>query len=186
MNKERNKYVIFKTLGILVSSAFLAAISIVCGKYLAIPLGNVMRFSFENLPIILSGIIFGPAVGAIVGTVADLIGCVMVGYTINPIVTLGAASIGALSGLTYWILKKISAFPLWIKITLTVIASHAVGSVIIKTIGLAAFYSIPLWALMLWRLLNYFIVGLFEGLILVFLLKNKMVNAQINSILRKK
>ena len=31
--------------------AMLAAMSIVCGKYLAIPLGNVMRFSFENLDI---------------------------------------------------------------------------------------------------------------------------------------
>ena len=186
INNQKTKYVIFKTLGILVSSAFLAAISIVCGKYLAIPLGNVMRFSFENLPIILAGMIFGPIVGAVVGTVADLIGCVLVGYTINPVVTAGAALIGAVSGLSYLLLNKAKALPFWLKITLTVTLSHLIGSVIVKTVGLAAFYSIPIWALMLWRVLNYLIVGTLEGLILAYLLKNKMVTAQINSILRKR
>ena len=65
-----------------------------------------MRFSFENTPIIFAGMIFGPIVEALVGTVADLVGCVMVAYEINPLVTLGAALIGLISGIVFYISKS--------------------------------------------------------------------------------
>ena len=100
------------SLKITVALAMLAAISIICGKYLAIPGGEVMRFSLESMPIILSGMAFGPVAGIAVGAVADLVGCFMVGYTVNPLVTLGAASIGAISGILPFITKKISAKPI--------------------------------------------------------------------------
>jgi hypothetical protein len=51
-----------------------------------------------------------------------------------------------------------------------------VGSVLIKTYGLAAFYSMPLWELMLWRLLNYAIVGVLEAVLIVILLSNRAVD----------
>ena len=85
-------------LKILCQLAMLIAISIVAGKYLAIGIGEVLRFSLENLPIIFAGIAFGPIAGILVGVAADLIGCLLVGYTINPIVTIGAAVIGGVSG----------------------------------------------------------------------------------------
>ena len=96
-----------RSLQILTFSALLSAISIVCGKYLAINLGEVLRFSFENLPIIFAGIGFGPLVGGAVGLAADLLGCLLVGYAINPLVTLGAAAIGFISGASFIIFKKI-------------------------------------------------------------------------------
>ncbi len=186
MEREKGKIVLFKTLTILVCSAFLAAISIVLGKYLQIPLGDVMRFSFENTPILMAGMIFGPLVGGVVGAVADLIGCVMVGYTINPLVTIGAFLIGFISGTVYFLLERFAKCRNAVKISLSVASAHITGSVIVKTVGLAAYYSIPLPTLMLWRLLNYVIVGVLEYLILYYLLKNKLIKAQINSILNKK
>lgn len=185
MQKKNGELIIFKSLTILVISAFLAAISIVCGKYLAIRGGDVMRFSFENMPILMAGMLFGPIVGAVVGVVADLIGCVMVGYTINPVVTVGAASIGFVGGLVYYILGKIKKCPYVLKISVSVGAAHIIGSVLIKTVGLAAFYDMPLGILMLWRLLNYLIVGVLEGFILWYLLKNKALLREINAILSK-
>ena len=92
-------------LKITVLLAMMVAISILMGKYLAINMGETLRFSLENTPIILSGIAFGPLAGAAVGIVADLVGCLMVGYTINPIVTLGAAVIGIL---TFLVLSVVS------------------------------------------------------------------------------
>ena len=68
----------------LVVCAFLVALSIVCGKFLAIPVGEILRFSFENLPILFAGLAFGPVAGALVGVCADLLGCVLRGYAINP------------------------------------------------------------------------------------------------------
>lgn len=185
MQKSKGELLVFKSLTILVISAFLAAISIVCGKYLAIRGGDVMRFSFENMPILMAGMLFGPVVGAAVGVVADLIGCVLVGYAINPVVTAGAASIGFVGGAIYFILGKIKKCPYGLKISSSVAGAHLVGSVIIKTVGLAAFYDMPLGVLMLWRLLNYVIVGVLEGVILWYLLKNKALVREINSILSK-
>lgn len=165
------------------SLALLSAISIIAGKYLAIPGGEVLRFSFENLPIIFAGMAFGPISGALVGVVADLVGCVLVGYTINPVVTAGAVSIGIISGLASLVLRKLS-LPLSLRCIVSVSLAHSVGSVIIKTIGLAVFYSMPIEILMLWRLLNYVIVGSVEGAILYILLKNKLIIGQIESIRR--
>ena len=76
-------------------SALLAALSIVLGKYLSIST-PLFRLSFENLPILMAGIFLGPLAGGIVGGVADLLGCVLVGYTINPIITLGGILVGVL------------------------------------------------------------------------------------------
>lgn len=165
-----------KAISALTTAAMLAAMSIVCGKYLAIPVGNVMRFSFENLPIILSGMMFGPIMGALTGVVADLFGCLLVGYTINPLVTLGAFSIGLLSGI---ICKLVPDKRSFVKIVLCVIPAHIVGSVIIKTVGLAAFYSMPLYLLMLWRALNYIIVGALEILALHFISKNRFIHSMM-------
>lgn len=164
---------------VVAALAMLSAISIICGKYLAIRGGDILRFSFENLPIIFAGLAFGPVSGVLVGVVSDLVGCVMVGYSINPLVTLGAAVIGAVSGFSGIITKKMS-----IKCTASVIIStllaHIFGSVIIKTYGLAAYYDLPLWALMLWRLLNYVIVGGIECALLVVLFKNKEITRLIS------
>ena len=85
-------------LRILCAAALLAALSIVLGKYLAINVTDSIRFSFENLSILLAGIFLGPLVGGIVGAVADLVGCLMVGYAINPLITLGAVGVISVIG----------------------------------------------------------------------------------------
>ncbi len=168
-------------LRITAALAMLAAISIVLGKYLAIPGGEVLRFSFENLPIIFAGVAFGPLGGAMVGATADLIGCLLVGYTVNPLVTLGAVSIGVVSGAVFLLLKRTS-LPHSLKIAVTVALAHLVGSVLIKTVGLAEWYDMPLIILMLWRLLNYVIVGSLEGVLMFVLTKNRLISGEIASL----
>ena len=168
-----------RPLRIAVFSSFLAAMSIVFGKYLAINLGEVIRISFENTPIIFSGLAFGPIVGVAVGIVADLVGCLLVGYAVNPLVTVGAAMIGLVSGLMGAFLKKSRGVSRYLMVFVAVFASHIVGSVLVKTAGLAAFYSMPYYALLLWRALNYLIVGTLEGIILSLLLTNRRINEEI-------
>lgn len=170
------------SLKILVASSLMVAISIVCGKYLAIPGGDVLRFSFENLPIMMAGMLFGPAAGVAVGVVADLVGCILVGYTVNPLVTLGAATIGFVSGLVWLVFKHNRSFSYGARIVFSVSFAHLLGSVLIKTFGLAAYYAFPIWELMLWRLLNYAIVGAIEGTLLYILLKNKLLMKQFSAL----
>ena len=170
-----------KSLRLTVFLALLVAISIVAGKYLAIRGGDIMRFSLENMPIIFAGMAFGPASGVVVGVVADLVGCLMVGYTVNPLVALGAAAIGAISGLVPMLLKKTKIDARLITV-ITVALAHLIGSVIIKTVGLSSYYDIPFIILMLWRILNYIIVGVADGVITHILLSNKAIEAQIKAL----
>ena len=179
MKKEASQKHLRSNLRLLAVSAFLAAFSIICGKYLALSLGNVLRFSFENLPILLAGMMFGPVAGALVGAVADVIGCIMVAYPINPLVTLGAACIGLLGGLLFHVTKKL---PLLWQTCITVILTHLVASVIIKTFGLAAYYDMPFHVLLLYRLLNYAIVGVAEWLLLYTVLKNKALRRRFEEL----
>ncbi len=168
-------------LAVLVASALLVALSIVLGKYLAIRVGDTLRFSFENLPILLAGMAFGPVTGVLVAVAADLIGCLMVGYAVNPIITVGGAAIGLLGGVLYRLLVKM---PHLVRVSVTVLAAHLVGSVLIKTVGLVAFYSYPLWELMLWRLLNYAVVGAAETALLYVIFKSKAIRSQLDTIRR--
>ena len=168
-------------LRVLVFSAFLGALSILLGKYLAIPVGPVLRFSFENLPILMGGVLFGPVMGLSIGVVADLVGCLLVGYAVNPIVTLGAATVGLCSGLLY---RVCSRFPLLPRLIASVIASHLLGSVLVKTWGLAAFYDMPFMLLLLWRLLNYAVVGAAECALLYYLLSRRAIRSRLEGLQR--
>lgn len=172
------------SLNVIIVLALMVAISIICGKLLALRVGDILRFSFENMPIIFSGMAFGPIAGVAVGIIADLLGCVLVGYTINPIVTIGAAAIGAVAGIVPLLLKKYRLKP-FIVVTLTVFASHFIGSVIIKTAGLAAFYAMPYLMLMLWRAINYIIVGAVESVALDTLLKSRGISMQLRKLKEK-
>lgn len=157
----------------------LSAIGIILGKFLAINVTDFMRFSLENITVIFVGIVFGPLLGAAVGAVQDLVGCIAVGYAINPIITLGSAAIGAVSGAVFLSLKRL---PKELRITFSVMCAHATGSVLIKSLGLSIFYSSPFGITVAWRLLNYVIVGAVEAILLCLLLKSKQLLSQINKI----
>lgn len=172
----------FKDPRVIAVLAIFSAVSIVCGKYLAFNVGDTIRFSFENLPIILSGIFFGPIAAALVGLVADLVGCLLVGYAINPIITLAAVLIGFLSG-AVWRL----CFPLpdIIKVFITVFSCHAICSVVIKTVGLWVYYESPFMATLGLRSINYLVVAVAEILIVYLLVRNKGLMNQIKKVSEK-
>lgn len=172
MDKQKKKRRSALPLQVSVTLAMLAAISIICGKYLAFGVGNVLRFSFENLPILMASAVFGPICGMAVGAVADLVGCLMVGYTINPIVTLGAVAIGCICGILWRICKKL---PDIARCVISVSAAHLVGSVLIKTFGLAKFYDMPFLVLMGWRTINYLIIAAVECALLYIVMRHRQV-----------
>ena len=157
-------------LKIMITAAVFAAISIVCGKFLAFSIGETIRFSLENLPLILTGALFGPAVAALTGLVADLVGCILRGYAINPIITLASVFIGFAAGAVFSALKTKN---IHLKIAVAVIICHSIGSVIIKTVGLSVMLSYPFIPTLLSRILNYVVVAAVEFIFLEILLKNK-------------
>jgi len=158
----------------LIKAALLAALSVVLGKY--VPVLNIdwLRISFENLPILLAGILLGPVIGAAVGITQDLIGCLLMGYAVNPFITLGAALVGAISGVMY-------RAPLQrekLRLPLAVLLAHAIGSMLVKSVGLVLWYGIPMGTILL-RIPTYLIIAVLEYLIIRLLLANRAFRAQI-------
>ena len=68
-NGVQRQLAVFRNPSALCLAALLAAMSLLLGKFLQIPtpLSDIVRISFENLPVILSGILLGPLAGALLG-----------------------------------------------------------------------------------------------------------------------
>ena len=161
MKKQINK---------LTFAAMLTAMSVVigifCKNFLSFG-GGLFRITFENLPIILSGIFMGPTVGMGVGVASDLISYLLSAqiYPPNLIVTLGAATVGFSSGIiAKYAVKKRG----YLQIILSGSIAHILGSMIIKPIGLFTFYS---WAV-IWRIPLYLVIGPLEIVVICMLYKN--------------
>lgn len=172
---------LFGNTRVLVISALFIAMSIVLGKYLAFNIGTSIRISFENLPLLMAGIFFGPFIGAAVGVGADLIGCLMVGYAINPVITLGAALIGFVSGLMAILLSKLPQLP---RTAVSVLAAHAAGSMLVKSVGMYFYYSTPIEVLLM-RIPLYIGIGILEFYIIHLLLKNRAFSEQLERVKKK-
>ena len=178
--RKSQKSSIFPNLKCLTTAAMLTAISVIIGIFCKnfLNLGNgLYRITFENLPIILTGILFGPMVGGVVGISSDLVSYLLSSqvYPPNLIVTLGAFSIGFISGfVSNHIVKKAGT----LQAIASAIPAHIVGSMIIKPIGLYQFYQ---WAV-LWRIPLYFLIAPIEILILCLLFKNPSFQRIVKSI----
>ena len=169
--QNSKKVALFGSIRALTVSAMLTAISVVIGIFCKTALnfdGGLFRVTFENLPIILSGILYGPIVGGVVGACSDLVSYLLSSqvYPPNLIVTLGATLVGVVSGIVskFIIRKKGTA-----QIVLSGALAHIVGSMIVKPIGLYQFYG----ALVLLRIPLYMLIAPVEILLLCTLLKRK-------------
>lgn len=166
-------------LKVLSIAALFAAISFICGKFLAFNIGDTIRFSFENLPLILTGFLFGPTVGAVTAITADIVGCLLRGYAINPILTFAATFIGFFSGLLFNSLKNTK---LPVRVAISVVFCHIIGSVIIKTVGLSVWFGYPFFLTLIERTINYLVVLAAELPILILIIKNKQFMGEISKL----
>ncbi len=172
---------LFPTTRGLCVAALLTALSVVIGVFCKnfLNFGNgLFRITFENIPILLSGFLFGPIIGALVGTASDLLSYLLSAQTYPPnlVVTAGAASIGLFSGLLYnCAFKKATRTS---RIIIAGIFSHAIGSMIIKPIGLYQFYGIAV----LVRIPLYLLIAPLEIIFLVWLFKKRSFNHLIGEL----
>lgn len=160
----------FSSVRTLTLAAMLTAMSVVIGIFCKnfLDFGGIFRVTFEGLPIIISGISFGPVVGALVGAVSDMLSYMLStqSFAISPIITLGAALIGAVSGIvSHYIVKKEGRT----KIILSAVLAHLVGSVIVKSIGLYVYFG---WGI-LYRLPIYAVIVTVETILICLIYKNK-------------
>lgn len=134
----------------------LAAVSIVLTRVFGVvlPIAGVgaLRLSFGEIPIILAGLLFGPAGGALTGLTADLIG-----YLINshggpffPGFTLSAALAGLIPGL---LRSRVKGSPTLIQAALIVLATDLVTGVLLNTLWLTILYGQGFFVILPMRML---------------------------------
>lgn len=78
---KRNQNGIFSTRNLILMAA-LIAMQIILARFLSIQASDILRISFESVPIVLAGMWLGPLSGAIVALIADILGTVLSGYGI--------------------------------------------------------------------------------------------------------
>ena len=114
----------------LTSCALLAAVGVVLAR-LIVPMPNEFtRFSIEAVPTVLAGILFGPVAGALVGFVADLVGCLFSGYGYNPLFCIPPVLYGLSGGFfRYFLASKVSV-P---RLLLTMLPAVLFGSILYQS-----------------------------------------------------
>lgn len=169
--KKKNMPIRFSTKKLTIAAmliAMSALIGIFCKTYFNF-FDGVLRVSFENLPTILSGIMFGPVIGSICGLATDIISYIISpqSYFFLPLVSLGSLLVGAVSGIMAKFVVKNHGCR---QVIICGGAAHIIGSLVVKSIGLFPIYD---W-LILWRLLLYVVAIIpIELTILCLLFKKK-------------
>ncbi|MCI8331875.1 MAG: folate family ECF transporter S component [Clostridiales bacterium] len=171
------KTTVQKNLIKLVMCGLLAAMTVVIGTVCKLYFTfGAIRITFENLTVLLSGILFGPVAGGLVGACADIITSITSSQpSINPLITLGAASVGFFAGLMARLMKNTDGF---LRLLPCVLIPHIIGNLIIKNIALYLMGFHP-YSLLL-RIPTYLGVAIFECLLIYMITKNKEIRKLCN------
>ncbi|MBQ8936087.1 MAG: folate family ECF transporter S component [Oscillospiraceae bacterium] len=155
----------------LVFMALLCAISVVLTRVLAINT-HTIRISFGAVPIILAGLFFGPIEGAMVGFVADIVGCLFLsGFGYTPVLALSPILMGSLPALLVRLFpEERDLGPL--ELAAAVFPTEILGPICWTTFGLHLLYGTPIPALLAARIPLYLITGALDTLLVFLLLKS--------------
>ena len=166
MNIQWKRQVMRLTLAAMLTSMSVV-IGIFCKNYLNFG-GGLFRITFENLPILLSGILLGPFYGVAVGAASDLLSYIFSAqiYPPNLLVTCGAMAVGLVAGFISRVMIKQRGYA---QIIVSGALAHLIGSMILKPIGLYEFYG----ALVLWRIPMYLVIAPLEITLLCMLYRRK-------------
>lgn len=142
----------------LVFMALLVAMHLVLTRVLVIELG-AYRISVGSVSTILAGLWLGPVAGGVCGLAADIIGCFMKGYAINPLITVAAILWGVIPGLMKPVLasrRSRTVKTAWISGSIVITAVFS--SLIFTTAGLVLFQGYNFYAIMPGRLVQFVIL----------------------------
>jgi ECF transporter S component (folate family) len=159
--------------------ALLVAMSIVFSRVFTISTGFV-RFNLGALPVVLAGVLLGPGGGFAAGAIADILGGVLAGYAINPIITLGAAVVGLVPGLVWRYAGRIGLEDQNLRLGAGILLGHLLGSMILNSLALHIFYNYA-WSVLAVRVPNYLVLSAVEFVLVRILLENRMFRSLARS-----
>lgn len=149
--------------------ALSTVIGIVCKNLFTF--GIFYRLTFENMPIIFASVTLGPIYGAVVGLSGDVISCLCsTNPAVNPIITLGAVSVGLFSGIVGKLIKKQGL----VRLIAAASVGHLIGQVLIKSVGKIVYFGMPYEGILIGLGFSAVICAV-EVTVIYILLKNKYI-----------
>ncbi len=112
-----------------------------------------LRVGLGPFPVIIAGIILGPAAGGIVGALGDIIG-----FTINPMgpyvpyITLTAALTGIIPAFVLGMFKK--PFPGYFQLLIAIFTGQFISGIILNPLFLQIAFNIPIWVTLPGKILS--------------------------------
>lgn len=157
----------------LASCAVLTALAVVLARLLGITPSESVRISFESVPVFLSGLLFGPVAGVLVGFTQDFLGSALFSpFGYNPLFCVPPILYGLAGGLVRrWILQK----PTIPRIAAAYYAAAALGSVLYQSWALSMIYTDSIFlAFLTARSVQFAAVAAVDTLLTWLLLKSKV------------
>ena len=158
----------------ITSCAILTALGIIIARLFSLAPNEFTRFSFESVPIFLSGLLFGPMAGAMVGFATDFIGCLFSPYGFNPLFCLPPILYGLCGGIFR---RFLAAKPnLW-RIALSFLPAVTLGSILWQSFALDFVYGSGFFVLLGSRSIQFAIVFVLDTVLTFALLRSKVFHA---------
>ncbi len=167
----------------LALASILIALAIIFTRLLSMTFGNFLRIGLGDLPIIISGIILGPFLGAAVGAISDVLGFAIapLGDFFIPGITLSAALWGFIPGVVvHHIFKKSNTW----SIIVACVTCGLLLDIIMTPLWLSLAYgSLTYFAMLPVQAINavtMMVVNILLTIVLIRALENsKIINVQI-------
>ena len=154
----------------LATMSMMAALSVVLSRFI-IPMPNIAtRYSVEAVPILLTGLLFGPIPGALVAFVEDLVGCLFSGYGYNPIIAVSPMLLGVSAGALRWLFWEKKTF--W-RVLMCALPGFILGSILWQSYWLAALYGRNTFSYYLFsRSLQFAVTSVLDALLVFLVMKS--------------
>ena len=165
-----------RTVKILVYGAALTAMAVVLGRVTAFYPAPGAKYTLDKFAIFMSGMFLGPAMGSMVGFLADLLGGLLFGQGWTPWLCIPAVLYGLFGGLFRHMLAKKHFYP---RLMLAYLFPVVIGSILIQSPILAATYNPgTFWADTLLKLssrtIQFAIMWVIEVQLIYFLIKTSI------------
>lgn len=138
----------------LVYMALLVALHLVLTRVFVIELG-AYRISIGSVATIMAGLWLGPVAGGVCGFAADIIGCFMKGYAVNPFITVAAILWGVIPALAKPFFANRTKKGKTVGICVSVVITAVFSSLILTTAGLVLIMGYNFYAIMPGRLVQF-------------------------------
>lgn len=166
----------------IVFLGLLVALHIVLVRLVVIDLG-AYRITVGSVCTILAGLWFGPVAGGVSGLISDLIGCVLKGYAVNPLITIAAILWGVIPALMRPLMSggKIKRITFaCIAVTITSVLS----TLVFTTAGLVLFMKFNFYAIMPGRLIQWALMTPIYCVLTCVLYFSPLTNMVLNATVR--